>query len=248
MKKSFLVYRVCTFILCLVLMLVIFPISVFAAKEMFTTYQIDDVTITGIDTPTAGKTFDFTAEEASQKYNIIKVAWREQNGSNYITSTSSTASAGKNYTVYVVLEVATANHYFNTDSSRRPAVSSVTVNGNTASASNTQDYSLFSIDASKYEHDTTYQKYLVVMYTFPTVEAAPIESVEFDVPALVPGERVPTTWQASGISIDAINGNANNGQVSVNKVEWTLQDGTALAGNAVFEYGKKYRIRALAGM
>ena len=247
MKKSFLVYRVCTFILCLVLMLVIFPISVFAAKDMFTTYQIDDVTITGIDTPTAGKTFDFTAEEASQKYNIIKVAWREQNGSNYITSTSSTASAGKNYTVYVVLEVATANHYFNTDSSRRPAVSSVTVNGNTASASNTQDYSLFSIDASKYEHDTTYQKYLVVMYTFPTVEAAPIENVEFDVPAPVPGERVPTTWQASGISIDAINGNANNGQVSVNKVEWTLQDGTALAGNAVFEYGKKYTLTLTLG-
>ncbi len=247
MKKSFLVYRVCTFILCLVLMLVIFPISVFAAKEMFTTYQIDDVTITGIDTPTAGKTFDFTAEEASQKYNIIKVAWREQNGSNYITSTSSTASAGKNYTVYVVLEVTTANHYFNTDSSRRPAVSSVTVNGNTASASNTQDYSLFSIDASKYENDTTYQKYLVVMYTFPTVEAAPIESVEFDIPALVPGERVPTTWQASGISIDAINGNANNGQVSVNKVEWTLQDGTALAGNAVFEYGKKYTLTLTLG-
>ena len=247
MKKSFLVYRVCTFMLCLVLMLVIFPISVFAAKEMFTTYQIDDVTITGIDTPTAGKTFDFTAEEASQKYNIIKVAWREQNGSNYITSTSSTASAGKNYTVYVVLEVATANHYFNTDSSRRPAVSSVTVNGNTASASNTQDYSLFSIDASKYENDTTYQKYLVVMYTFPTVEAAPIESVEFDIPALVPGERVPTTWQASGISIDAINGNANNGQVSVNKVEWTLQDGTALAGNAVFEYGKKYTLTLTLG-
>lgn len=247
MKKSFLVYRVCTFMLCLVQMLVIFPISVFAAKDMFTTYQIDDVTITGIDTPTAGKTFDFTAEEASQKYNIIKVAWREQNGSNYITSTSSTASAGKNYTVYVVLEVATANHYFNTDSSRRPAVSSVTVNGNTASASNTQDYSLFSIDASKYEHDTTYQKYLVVMYTFPTVEAAPIESVEFDIPALVPGERVPTTWQASGISIDAINGNANNGQVSVNKVEWTLQDGTALAGNAVFEYGKKYTLTLTLG-
>ena len=247
MKKSFLVYRVCTFILCLVLMLVIFPISVFAAKEMFTTYQIDDVTITGIDTPTAGKTFDFTAEEASQKYNIIKVAWREQNGSNYITSTSSTASAGKNYTVYVVLEVATANHYFNTDSSRRPAVSSVTVNGNTASASNTQDYSLFSIDASKYENDTTYQKYLVVMYTFPTVEAAPIESVEFDVPALVPGERVPTTWQASGIGIDAINGKANNGQVNVDKFEWTLQDGTALAGNAVFEYGKKYTLTLTLG-
>lgn len=247
MKKSFLVYRVCTFMLCLVLMLVIFPISVFAAKDMFTTYQIDDVTITGIDTPTAGKTFDFTAEEASQKYNIIKVAWREQNGSNYITSTSSTASAGKNYTVYVVLEVATANHYFNTDSSRRPAVSSVTVNGNTASASNTQDYSLFSIDASKYEHDTTYQKYLVVMYTFPTVEAAPIESVEFDIPALVPGERVPSTWQASGIGIDAINGKANNGQVSVNKVEWTLQDGTALAGNAVFEYGKKYTLTLTLG-
>lgn len=29
------------------------------------------------------------------------------------------------------------------------------------------------------------------MYMFPTVEAALIESEEFDVPTLVPGERVP---------------------------------------------------------
>lgn len=233
--------------LCLLMMLGIASVSVSAAKEMFTTYQIDDVTITGIDAPTAGEKFDFTAEENSQKYNVIKVAWSAQGGNNYITSTSATASAGTKYTVYVVLEVATANHYFNTDSSRRPAISSVTVNGNAANASNTQDYSLFSVDASKYEHDTTYQKYLTVMYTFPTVEAAPIESVEFDVPVPVPGERVPTTWQASGIGIDAINGRANNGQVNVNKFEWNLQDVTALAGNAVFEYGKKYTLKLTLG-
>ena len=196
MKKITHVKRIFAVMLCMIIMLGILPTSVFAAKEMFTAYQIDDVTITGIDAPTAGKKFDFTAEESSQKYNVIKVAWKSQYGSNYITSTSESAAAGTKYTVYVVLEVATANHYFNTDSSRRPAVSSVTINGNTASANNAMDYSLFSVDASKYEHDTTYQKYLTVMYTFPTVEAAPIESVEFDVPALVPGERVPTTWQA----------------------------------------------------
>ena len=226
-----------------VLLIGCLPTSVFAAKDRFTVYQIDDVTITGIDAPTAGKKFDFTAEETSQKYNVIKVAWKSQYGNNYITSTSESATAGTKYTVYVVLEVATANHYFNTDSARKPAVSSVTVNGNTANTSNAMDYSLFSVDASKYEHDTTYQKYLTVMYTFPTVEAAPIESVEFDVPAPVPGESVPTTWQASGIGIDAINGTANNGQVNVNKFEWALQDGTPLTGNAVFEYGKKYTLR-----
>ena len=247
MKKITRFKRIFAVMLCFVMMLGIASVSVSAAKETFTTYQIDDVTITGIDAPTAGKKFDFTAEENSQKYNVIKVAWSAQGGNNYITSTSATASAGTKYTVYVVLEVASANHYFNTDSSRRPAISSVTVNGNAANANNAMDYSLFSVDASKYEHDTTYQKYLTVMYTFPTVEAAPIESVEFDVPALVPGERVPTTWQASGIGIDAINGNANNGQVNVSKVEWSLQDGTALAGNDVFEYGKKYTLTLTLG-
>ncbi len=247
MKKTVRCKQVLSLLLCLMMMLSMVPISANAAKEMFTTYQIDDVTIIGIDAPTAGKYFDFTAEESSQKYNIVKVAWSAQNNNSYITSPSMAPSAGTKYTVYVVLEVATANHYFKTDASRRPALSSVTVNGNTANASNTMDYSLFSVDASKYEHDTTYQKYLTVMYTFPTVEAAPIESVEFGVPALVPGERIPTTWQATGISIDGINGGANNGQVNVNKIEWFLQDGTPLAGNEVFEYGKKYTLNLTLG-
>jgi len=243
MRKNDSLKRILCFILCLTLMMGIFTVSVSAAKEMFTTYQIENVAITGIDAPVAGDTFDFTAEESSQKYNIIKVAWKQQGGSSYITNTSSSASAGNRYTVCVVLEVATANHYFKTDSTRKPAVSSVTVNGNTANASNTQDYSLFSIDASKYEHDTTYQKYLVVEYTFPTVESAPIKSIEFDIPALVPGERVPTVWHTSGISISGINGSANNGQINVNSFEWSLQDGTPLAGNDVFEYGKKYALK-----
>ncbi|MBE6870841.1 MAG: hypothetical protein E7491_02725 [Ruminococcaceae bacterium] len=243
MKKITNFKRIFAAMLCMIMMLSVLPTSVFAAKEMFTTYQIDDVTITGIDAPTAGKKFDFTAEENSQKYNVIKVAWKSQYGNNYITSTSESATAGTKYTVYVVLEVATPNHYFMTGEGRVSAVPSVTVNGNAANANNTMDYSLFSVDASKYEHDTTYQKYLTVMYTFPTVEAAPIESIEFGVPALVPGERVPITWQDSGISIDAINGNANDGRVNVNKFEWTLQDGTPLAGNAVFEYGKKYALK-----
>jgi len=247
MKKRSHFKRIFAEILCIIMMLGILSISANAAKEMFTTYQIEDVTITGIDAPAAGEHFDFTAEETSQKYNIIKVAWKSQYGSDYITNTFEAASAGTKYTVYVVLEVATADHYFKTDSGRRPAVSNVTLNGNAANASNTQDYNLFSIDASKYEHDTTYQKYLVVMYTFPTVEAAPIESIEFSIPSLVPGERVPTTWQASGISIDTINGNANNGQVNVSKVQWTLQNGTALAGNAVFAYGEKYTLTLTLG-
>jgi len=247
MNKTTAYKRIFFILLCLAMMTAIFPSSAFAAKDKFQTYRIDDVTITGIDAPTAGKTFDFTAEESSQKYNIIKVAWSEQNGSNYITGTSSSASAGKRYTVYVVLEVATADHYFLTDAARKPAVPSVTVNGNPANASNTQDYNLFSIDASKYAHDSTYQKYLVVMYTFPTVEAPPISSIEFGIPAPVPGERVPTTWQTSGITINRINGSANNGQINVNSFVWSLQDGTPLAGNEVFEYGKKYTLRLTLG-
>ena len=86
--------RIFAVMLCLLMMLGIASVSVSAAKEMFTTYQIDDVTITGIDAPTAGGKFDFTAEENSQKYNVIKVAWSAQGGNNYITSTSATASAG----------------------------------------------------------------------------------------------------------------------------------------------------------
>lgn len=242
MKKVTHVKRIFAAMLCMIIVLGILPTSVFAAKEMFTTNEITNVTIIGIDAPKAGEKFDFTAEESSQKYNIIKVAWQAQYRNDYITSTSSTAAAGTKYTVYVVLEVATPDHYFKTGEGRVSAVPTVTVNGNPANASNTQDYSLFSVDASKYEHDTTYQKYLTVTYTFPTVEAAPIESVEFDVPALVPGERVPTTWQASGISIDAINGGVNSGQIGVSKVEWSLQSGASLAGNSVFEYGKKYTL------
>ncbi len=171
MKKIKCLNRIFAMAIATVLLIGSFSTSVFAAKEMFTTYQIDDVTITGIDAPEAGKTFDFTAEESSQKYNVIKVAWKSQFGNNYITDTSVSASAGTQYTVYVVLEVATADHYFHTNSGRMPAVSSVTVNGNTANASNSMDYSLFSVDASKYEHDTTYQKYLTVSYTFPATES-----------------------------------------------------------------------------
>jgi len=95
MNKTTAYKRIFFILLCLAMMTAIFPSSAFAAKDKFQTYRIDDVTITGIDAPTAGKTFDFTAEESSQKYNIIKVAWSEQNGSNYITGTSSSASAGK---------------------------------------------------------------------------------------------------------------------------------------------------------
>jgi len=171
MKKKYLIYRICTVMLCLMLMIGAFPISGFAAKEMFSTYEITDVTITGIDAPKAGEKFDFTAEEVSQKYNIIKVAWQAQYRNDYITSTSSTASAGTKYTVFVVLEVATPNHYFKTGEGRVTAVPSVHLNGNTATANNAMDYTLFSIDASKYEHDTTYQKYLTVSYTFPATEA-----------------------------------------------------------------------------
>lgn len=243
MKKIKCLNRIFAMAIATVLLIGSFSTSVFAAKEMFTTYQIDDVTITGIDAPEAGKPFDFTAEESSQKYNVIKVAWKSQFSDNYITDTSVSATAGTQYTVYVVLEVATADHYFSTDSGRMPAVSSVTVNGNTANASNSMDYSLFSVDASKYEHDTTYQKYLVVMYTFPETEAAPITSIDFNVPTLVLGQLIPTTWQASGISIEGINGNANNGQVSVNKIEWSLQDGTSLPGNSAFIFGQTYSLK-----
>ena len=88
------------------------PAEIFAAKEMVLTYEITSVSISGIDAPEAGKPFDFTAEESSQKYNIIKVAWKQQYSDNFITDTSRYASPGTVYSVCIVLEVATPDHYF----------------------------------------------------------------------------------------------------------------------------------------
>ncbi|MBQ7930667.1 MAG: hypothetical protein IJ334_06610, partial [Clostridia bacterium] len=172
MKKMNSIYRIYTVIFCLVLMLSGFPTSVFAAKEMFSTYEITDVTITGIDAPEAGKYFDFTAEEESQKYNIIKVAWMQEYSGKYIMDTFAVVSSGVRYTAVIVLEVASPDHHFKTGEGRISAVPSVSVNGQTANANNTFDYELFMPDASKYEHDTTYQRYLTVYYTFPEVPDA----------------------------------------------------------------------------
>lgn len=95
-----------------VLLFACLPAEIFAAKEMFLTYEITSVSISGIDAPEAGKPFDFTAEESSQKYNIIKVAWKQQYSDNFITDTSRYASPGTVYSVCIVPEVATPDHYF----------------------------------------------------------------------------------------------------------------------------------------
>jgi len=212
--------------------------SAYAAKEMFTTYEITSVAITGIDAPEAGKPFDFTAEEASQKYNIIKVAWQQQYSDKYITSTSSTATPGLVYSVCIVLEVATPDHFFKTGDGRVSAVTDVTVNGQPAWANNTQDYELFSIDASKYEHDTTYKRFLCVWYTFPEVSGPPpIQSLDLKIDSPVTGE-IPSTQAV----IPTVDGMENVGYINIDRIEWSYQSGSDLTANASFEYGESYTV------
>ncbi|MBQ8249334.1 MAG: hypothetical protein IJY93_05560 [Clostridia bacterium] len=232
MKKITHFKRILAMAVVVVLLIGCLSTSVFAAKEMFTTYEITNVTIIGIDAPKAGEKFDFTAEENSQKYNIIKVAWQAQYRDDYITSTSSTAAAGTKYTVFVVLEVATPEHYFKTGEGRVSAVPSVTINGNTAAQNNAQDYSLFSIDASKYEHDTTYQKYLTVSYTFPATEAQ--TSVK-DVAVL------NVTEPASGEKPDFNADTPTGCGYYVSKIRWYKSgSNTDMTSSDKFESGQKY--------
>lgn len=238
MKKMNSIYRIYTVIFCLVLMLSGFPTSVFAAKEMFSTYEITDVTITGIDAPEAGKYFDFTAEEKSQKYNIIKVAWMQEYSGKYIMDTSAVVSSGVRYTAVIVLEVASPDHHFKTGEGRVSAVPSVSVNGQTANANNTFDYELFMPDASKYEHDTTYQRYLTVYYTFPEVpESDLIESFEVVIDPPISGEL-----PAKKAVITTVNGSENVGFINVDDIVWSYQDGRNLPSGTAFEYGENYTV------
>ncbi len=238
MKKMNSISSICTVIFCLVLMLSGFPTPVFAAKEMFSTYEVTSVSISGIDAPEAGKYFDFTAEENSQKYNIIKVVWKQQYSDKFITNTSSVVQPGIQYSVCIILEVATPDHHFKTGEGRVSAVPSVTVNGQTARADNTQDYELFSIDASKYEHDTVYQRFLRVWYTFPEVpEGDAIESIEILIDPPVSGEL-----PAKKAVIPTVNGGENVGFINVDDITWNYQDGRSLPYGTAFEYGENYTV------
>lgn len=238
MKKSTVLKRLIAATVMAILMLNYPATSASAAKEQMKAYEITSVAITGIDAPEAGKPFDFTAEEASQKYNIIKVAWQQQYSDKYITSTSSTATPGLVYSVCIVLEVATPNHFFKTGDGRVSAVTDVTVNGQPAWANNTQDYELFSIDASKYEHDTTYKRFLCVWYTFPEVSGPPpIQSLDLKIDSPVTGES-PATQAV----IPTVDGMENVGYINIDHIEWSHQSGSDMSANTPFEYGESYTV------
>lgn len=235
LKKNKFFRRVFAAIVIGVLLISYPALSASAAKEQFTTYEISGVAINGIDAPEAGKPFDFTAEENSQKYNIIKVAWQQQGSSKYITDPSSQAVTGLVYQVCIVLEVATPQHFFKTGEGRVSAVPNVTVNGQVAWADNTLDYDLFSIDASKYDFDTTYERYLRVWYTFPVVEGPePIKSLAVNIDEPVAGEL-----PATKAMISAVNSGENVGYINVDQIFWAYQNGNPL-GSTSFEYGESY--------
>jgi len=234
--------RIIAIIMSAIMVLGIMPMTVFAAKDRVTSYEINSVAVDGIDAPKAGKKLDFTATENSQKYNIVAVAWRKSGSDQYLDE-SYTAAAGETYTVAVYLEVATPSHYFKTTSGRTSAITDVTVNGEAAGCDNAIDREVWAIDASKYDHDTTYQKAVRVIYTFPATKAQDIESIRINLTAPGHGEKVPTTPSEAGVKINAINGKENNGTVNVNSFEWSLQGGKMLAGNAKFEAGEKYTVK-----
>jgi len=238
MKKIDLFKRLLAAVISIIMLFGCLSVPISAAKEMFTTYQISSVAITGIDPPKAGDYFDFTAEENSQKYDIIKVVWQQQYSDGYITDPSAVVQPGIVYSVCVILEVATPNHYFITGEGRVSAVPSVTVNGQTAHADNVQDYELFSIDASKYEHDTTYQRFLRVWYTFPEVpEGDQIENFEIVIDTPTAGEL-----PATKADVTTVNGGENVGYINFDDIVWSYQSGQNLSPGTTFEYGENYTV------
>lgn len=231
-------------VLCLAMVLAMLPVTASAAKAKFNK-EIELVKIDGIDAPKAGEPFDFTATVNSNMYKVVAVVWQRQYNDRYLSQTS-IASAGVKYSVQVYLEVTDSDYYFSTASGRVSDVEAY-INGEQANCDNTIDRTVWAIDASKYDHDTTYEKALRVIYTFEEVEGEEIESAEFYVPAPVHGEKVPTTFRDSGIKINSINGKEPKGLINVNSIEWTHQSGKPLAGNATFKAGEKYTLKMELG-
>jgi len=234
MKRRTSSRRILAAIMCIIMVVGMLPITLSAAKDKYQSYEISSVALSGVEAPIAGETFDFTVDENSQKYNVVKVAWKQQYSSKYITSETSRASVGITYELHVILEVATTEHYFKTNSGRVSAVTG-TVNGATANVNNSIDSSLYSTNASKYEFDSVYKKYVTVVYAFPEVESIPVES--FNVVVKKPEVGAAP---ATKVTIDTVNGRENHGYINVDNIEWTKQTGGDVD---TFEFGETYILK-----
>lgn len=98
MKKHRGIHQVLSMALCCVMLLGLLPMTALAATKIRTIS-------TGIDAPTAGGKFDFTAEGSCAEYTVGNVYWYHADTGERMTA-SSVAQAGQNYEVRIAIQTA----------------------------------------------------------------------------------------------------------------------------------------------
>ena len=98
MKKHRGIHQVLSMALCCVMLLGLLPMTALAATKIRTIS-------TGIDVPTAGGKFDFTAEGSCAEYTVGNVYWYHADTGERMTA-SSVAQAGQNYEVRIAIQTA----------------------------------------------------------------------------------------------------------------------------------------------
>jgi len=110
MKTMYFCKRFFCTLLCLVMMLSIFPTSVFAAKEMYKK-EITSAGVTDIDAPVAGKKGDYTGTPLnSTKYTVQNIDYYET-ATNRLKPSSEAFKYDTEYYVLVTLKT-NGTYYF----------------------------------------------------------------------------------------------------------------------------------------
>ena len=96
MKKNRRIHQVLSMALCCVMLLGLLPMTALAATK------IEAISV-GIDAPTAGAKFDFTAEGSCAEYTVGTVSWYHLSTGERM-STTSVAQAGQTYEVQIAIQ------------------------------------------------------------------------------------------------------------------------------------------------
>ncbi len=96
MKKNRGIHQVLSMLLCCVMLLGLLPMTALAATKIEAIYA-------GIDVPTAGEKFDFTAEGSCEEYTVGNVSWYHLSTGERM-STTSVAQAGQTYEVRIAIQ------------------------------------------------------------------------------------------------------------------------------------------------
>ncbi len=232
MKKTRAIKKVCSTILCVVLVL---NVLIGAMLAVSAASQITAVSISGIDVPRPGQTPDYTAIGAGVYYPSLEfesslkngVSWSDVTNSNdrKILKPTDKFEAGHKYEISIVLEAA-EGYEFATDKNFDWTVTA-RINGLTA-----KTYAFTGIDK---------RKNMGVRYTF-TCASERIDSVA------VNGINMPVAGQTKAELLSSTNAkiDANEHYSISGDINWSNVDSNGntkiMYSNDMFESGKTYRV------